>query len=649
MASTRSEFSELDPARLLEGLAVAADQAGLGFAVTEVSVEPPRVVYASSGTARISGRSVEAILSGSIFESIPSDEQVRVRELVQLRRESNAKMLLETVLVTPEGERVPIELGTTGMSVGERQFAVTLIRDISERRQTQQALQQSEQRFRFLVEHGPDGVVILRGVTVVYMSPRAAKLLELERPEDAIGKPIIQFLSPEEGVRTQSRLAEIESRKSPLDPAEYRFHASDGSTRFVEVSSVPVEYEGFPAVVAFTRDVTERKLLDAQLVKADRMAALGLLSATVAHEINNPLTYVQLGLEVLRDSLTAELKPGADAAQLFSQIAELEAGVRRAASIVKDLRIFARAEALELGSVNVEQVLEQAVRIAENEIRHRARLVRDFACVPPAHGNAASLEQVFLNILVNAAQSVTLGAPTENCITLSLAKHGANQIRVVISDTGCGIPELEKPRIFEPLFTTKPAGVGTGLGLSITRNLLLAQGAEISVESEVGRGTTVTVLLPCFVGAQVPAENLEVTPPARPGVVSVWVVDDEPMIGKLIAQLLVDEHHVRATTSVSEVLKWLAKGDRCDVILCDLMMPGLGGSELYGILKEQWPGLEKRMLIMTGGAFSTEHTDFLAGLDVPALTKPFDLAELRRLIVSMAALPAGAEALPRRQ
>ncbi|MDX2053089.1 MAG: PAS domain S-box protein [Polyangiaceae bacterium] len=631
------ELSDLDVGRVLQALALAGDQAGVGFAVTDVS-EEPRVIYVSEGVSRMTGRSAEALLSGSIFECIAPEEADRVRELLQERRRSTESKAVETVLLTPDGRRVQVEMGTTGLAFEGRRLAVTILRDASDRIKSELALTQSEQRFRALVENGPDGVVILRGVTVVYMSPRAAALLDLKSPQEAIGKPILQFLDPTEAARTRARLAEMGARQSRLEPTVYSFHSADGFTRYVEISSVPAEYEGQPAVIGFARDVTERKQLDAQLVKADRMAALGMLSATVAHEINNPLTYVQLGLEELRAELAAHPLLGADSHGFLSQIAELEGGVRRAASIVKDLRVFARTEELVLGSVDVEQVLEQAIRIADGEIRYRARLVRDFARVPRVHANAASLEHVFLNLLVNAGQAIAPGAPDENSIMVSLQKHGESQICVEISDTGSGIPAAVLPKIFEPLFTTKPPGVGTGLGLSICRSLLMAQGGEIRVESVEGRGTKIAVLLPKFEGPEVVAAAVAqpAAPPPQTSSITVWVIDDEPMIGKLIAQLLADEHEVRATTLVSAVVEWLSSGERPDVILCDLTMPGQGGSDLFAILKERWPGLEKRMLIMTGGAFTSEQTDFLAGLEVPALTKPFDLSELRRLILKLA-------------
>lgn len=635
-ASQPGDGVGLDAGRLLEALAQAGAEVGLGFAVTDVSCELPRVVYVSEGAASISGRSVADMLAGSIFESIAPEELPKVRALLARRRESTESMLVETMLVTPAGARVPIEIGTTGINIEGRRFAATIIRDVSRRALTELALRESEQRFRLLVEHGPDGVVILRGQTVLYMSPRAASLLDLASPEAALGRSIGEFLDPAEARRAAERLAEIRATGGRLEPAEYSFHSANGDTRFVEIASVPVLYEGQPAVVAFARDVTDRKLLSAQLVKADRLSALGLLSAAIAHEINNPLAYIQLGLEVLHAELAGGEAAGLSRAELAQHVEELQQGVARAAAIVKDLRVFSRAEELKLGRVDMEAVLERALRLAENEIRHRARLVRNYADIPAVFGNAASLEQVFLNLLVNAAQAIAPGAVAENLITLSVRTEADGQIRVDVGDTGSGIAERHIQRLFEPLFTTKPAGVGTGLGLGICRKLLTAQGGEISIASREHRGTTVSVLLQAFRGehASKPKQDASPGPDARQ--LRVWVVDDEPMIGKLMAQLLGDEHNVRAATEVAEVIAWLEEGAHFDVILCDLMMPGQGGRELHGVLKERWPGQEKRMLLMTGGAFSQEQAEFLDSVEVPVLTKPFDLGELRSLLLATA-------------
>jgi len=248
----------------------------------------------------------------------------------------------------------------------------------------------------------------------------------------------------------------------------------------------------------------ERRRAEQQLLISERLASVGTLAAGVAHEINNPLLVVMSGLACATEELK-RLEEGVEgggatslgelSARLQGPLQDAEEAVERVRLIVRDLRVFSRAEAETRALVDVRKVLQSAERMARHELADRARVVHRYEELPGVSCNEARLGQVFLNLLVNAAQAITPGNPDRNTITLAGRVEGSRVV-VEVSDTGSGIPPEVLPRIFDVFFTTKPVGIGTGLGLAICHQIITGMQGEISVESVVGRGTTFRVALP---------------------------------------------------------------------------------------------------------------------------------------------------------
>jgi signal transduction histidine kinase len=380
------------------------------------------------------------------------------------------------------------------------------------------------------------------------------------------------------------------------------------------------------------RGRVERERLTAQLMQADRMVATGTLAAGVAHEINNPLAYLIAALDFLEEELRGigrEL-PAERLEEASQALAEAREGAGRVRHIVRDLRTFSRADDERQGPVDLRRVIESSINIAYNEIKHRARLVKDYGKTPPVLANEARLGQVFLNLLVNAAQAIPEGRAGENEIRVVTRIDDAGAVVVEVRDTGTGIAPEILGRIFDPFFTTKPLGVGTGLGLSICRNIVVALGGEIGVESRLGRGTVFRLRLP-----PAPAQTEEERPqPAlamgRRG--RVLVVDDEPVVGKAVRRVLGPEHEVVVLTSAREAREKLAQGERFDAIICDLMMPEVTGMDLHAELTALAPDQAARMILLTGGAFTPRARQFLDQVPNPRVEKPFDSANLRAVV-----------------
>ena len=431
---------------------------------------------------------------------------------------------------------------------------------------------------------------------------------------------------------------------------EYRFARADGAWLHVFDRGVVERDDAGRALrmIGAMADVTPQRELEARLRISDRMASVGTLAAGVAHEINNPLAFALLSLKLARNELhklvRAEgslLPPTTDHPRLGSLVRAIDdatTGCTRVKEIVRDLKTFSRPEEERVGPVVLERVIESALSMARAELRPRARLVRDYQDVPPVSGNESRLSQLFLNLIVNAAQAIDEGDVEGNEVRLVLfAREG--EVIAEIQDSGPGIPRELRPRIFDPFFTTKPLGVGTGLGLTICHGIVAAHRGSIEIDDRPGGGTILRVRLPALIGA-VAAASRPVLPPAPSVGVArerrILVVDDEPLIGDSIEELL-DEHDVEAVRSGREALERLFAGEPFEVVVCDLMMPELTGMDVHEALLQRAPALAARMIFMTGGAFTPRASAFLDAVGNPRLAKPFSASELRAAIAAVVA------------
>jgi CheY-like chemotaxis protein/anti-sigma regulatory factor (Ser/Thr protein kinase) len=265
-------------------------------------------------------------------------------------------------------------------------------------------------------------------------------------------------------------------------------------------------------------------------------------------------------------------------------------------------------------------------------MRQRAKLVDQINESRPVLASAARLEQVFVNLLVNAAQAIPEGRPSENEIIVSVHDRGRHVV-VEVSDTGEGIPEELRDRVFDPFFTTKPRGTGTGLGLPISHSIVASYGGEISVNSVVKRGTTFRVTLPVFAGV---LRSRSLTPPPGPVRTEqprfrLLVVDDEPLVADMLERTLEENHEVTIATDANKALELLLE-TTFDLVFCDLLMPGKSGMDLYEEVRQKRPGVEAKLVFMTGGAFTPRASQFLATVPNRTIVKPFDLTEIERVI-----------------
>jgi signal transduction histidine kinase len=381
----------------------------------------------------------------------------------------------------------------------------------------------------------------------------------------------------------------------------------------------------------------ERRRLLGRLEEAERFAALGRLAASVGHEINNPLAYVSMNVDLVTQHVgrLIERRPHSDDLEaLPSMLADCRVGLDRIRDVVKDLQHLSRQGRPKREPFVVNDLLEESLAMARNHIQHRAQVRKDYGLLPPIVGDRSAIGQVLLNLLLNAAQALPEGRAEHNAITLRTSADGES-MTIEVEDTGAGIPPHLLPHIFDPFFTTKPIGEGTGLGLAVSCRIVADHGGHIDVDSEEGRGSTFRVVLPCPSGAGTVEDALDADEPTARVVLPrarLLVIDDVAAIGRMIAMAL-PEHDVTVVSRASDAFARLAD-DPYDLVICDLLMPDLGGREVLARLEADWPDLAETLIFMTGGAFTVESREFLGGSSHVILEKPFSIESLRAAVAA---------------
>jgi signal transduction histidine kinase/CheY-like chemotaxis protein len=515
-------------------------------------------------------------------------------------------------------------------TVGEVRFvegAAGVVAAAAARNRAEREMLERERQLRAVFEAASDAMLIVDPAgAILEANPAATALFDARRAE-LLGRGLSEI----SGAPAPALLFERGKRSG-----EWRFALPGRPARCVEYSAIPNILPDRSLLVL--RDVTEHRQLQTRLALADRMVSVGTLAAGVAHELNNPLAYVNANLAFVSERLArvATLVSRVSAAdagvvlQVEEAIRDARDGAERMRVIVRDLKTFSRPDDETVRAVDLAGVLESCIAMAWNEIRHRARLERRLAPVPPVFGSEARLAQVFLNLLVNAAQAITEGNAAEQVITVATRVASDGRVAIEVTDTGSGIPPELLPRIFDPFFTTKPPGVGTGLGLSICHSIVTALGGEIEVETAPRRGATFRVLLPPSGVAAADRAGPAPAPVSRRG--RILVVDDEPLVCNVLQRTLGAEHDVVAVERARAALELLTRGERFDLVLSDLLMPEMTGMDLHRELRRSFPELARRVVFLTGGAFTAAARSFLEEEAVECVEKPFDLQTIRAVI-----------------
>ncbi|MBW2526134.1 MAG: hybrid sensor histidine kinase/response regulator [Deltaproteobacteria bacterium] len=500
-------------------------------------------------------------------------------------------------------------------------FALALV--ASDARRYMRMLTSSERDFRAVVAGSPEAIAIVQAGAIRHANPAFLDALGFEDTDSVHGRTLASVIHPADAAEVEAMLDQTVA--SRLVTA--RFQRADEDLVELELVALPIELDDAPASVLLARNVTERKRLTARTMEMDRIISMGTLAAGIGHEINNPLNYVLLNLEEAQRHLRG-MGGAATGERLPECVDSSLDGVQRIRTIVDGLARFSRADQQQ-APLLLDQVIRTAADITANQIKLRARLELDLEPDLRVLANETRLVQVFVNLLVNAAQAIPEGHVDDNMVRVSTrALEGL--VVCEVSDTGVGMSEEQRGRIFEPFFTTKPRGEGTGLGLGICRDSVQLMGGAIWVESTEGEGTTFVIELPVSDEPLSQEDRPESLPPPRK--LRILVVDDEPQLLQSMTRLIGLWADVAAASSAEEAMAVIAEAEPFDLILSDLMMPDRSGMDLYRDAIADDPDLADRFAFMTGGTFTADAHAFRASATGEFLDKPVSSRDLKALL-----------------
>lgn len=483
---------------------------------------------------------------------------------------------------------------------------------------------------------------------------RAAAAWFGQTPETIMGRTMPEVL----GGIYERHLPHIDA---VLAGEEQRFDSEipdpSGGMRHSQVHYIPDVVDGeVRGIYVLVTDLTHRakaedavRSVERQAHATERLSAIATLTQSIAHEINNPLAIALLGLDDALDQLdTGQAEPAA----LRESLLSAREGMSRMVGIVQSMKLLARLDATEREQIDVKATLEESIALATTEIRYRASLSSDLEDVGVIDGNAAQLTQVFVSLLRNVAHALPEENAERNEIRITTRRSGGN-IVIEITDNGRTDSGKEPQRTFDRFFTTTDASGGIGLGLSVARDVVTSLGGAIGIETTASGGSLLRITLPPA-PEQLKLPSASIAPPSDAPAHSsshrglgrrgrVLVIDDEPLVGRSLKRHLAPRYDVEAVTRGREAIE-RAIDERYDVILCDLMMPGMTGMELHALLLQRDPVAAARMVFVTGGALHEASRAFIDGVGNPVLEKPFPTELLRGVVAET--LRRGVAALP---
>ncbi len=551
------------------------------------------------------------------------------------------------------GTIFPLELYVSEVRLEKQLTFVGILIDITKRKLAEEQLRDSEARFRAIYESAPLGIVLSDSKgKILQANPVFRRMLGYS--EDELQRmTFLDLTLAEDRQATLKNIVDLVDEKQDFFRLEKRYNLKDGSLMWADVivSAVRDADGKFKYSFGIFKDITEKKRMETMLIQAEKMASIGQLAAGIAHEINNPIGFIDSNLNTLNrygkklteyihqvhdllktavedddcdpeefinefNQLSQNIKLDHILENLKDAIAESLDGTARVKKIVSDLKDFSRTDKTEFESADINNVLEKTLSLVWNELKYKAEVVKEFGSLPQIECNPGRLTQVFVNLLVNAVQAIE-----QHGVIKIKTFQVRNSIKVQISDTGKGIPEDQLGKIFDAFFTTKEPGKGTGLGLSISYNIISEHRGIIAVESKKGVGTTFTVTLPLTKADEVVK-------------LKVIVVDDDAMVRESLSKM-VSQLYPFSSVAIAE--NGFDAGNLMnlyepDLILLDITMPGISGLEMCKRIKDSTKHRKRKVVLITGRVNDDmQQQAYAAGADA-FLRKPITAQELKQAI-----------------
>ncbi len=595
------------------------------------------VAYVSPNVYRLSGYHAHEVLGKSFTHFVhPDDLEGRIGVFLKIL--GGGQQATEYRMITKRGEvkwvRTDARPVLRNKVVAGVQGALV---DITDRKEVEAALRRSEEKYRNVVQNSKDAIFVIQDHRLKFMNPSAQTILGLAR-ESIAGRPFMDFVHPDDREMIADRHRRRLAGEALSNSIAFRIINWAGHVKDVELNAVLITWEGKPAVLSFLRDITVQKKMEGQLRNTQRMEALGTLSGGVAHNFNNLL----MGIIGHASLSMADLAPATPAYNHLERIVGL---VQSGSKLTRQLLQYARDGSRETVPVDINHLVKEAsetLGAARKQIQIRFNLSRQ---VPRIKADQGQIEQVLLNLLLNAADAMPeggdvfietaclKGARAEGKVTLS---KSMDYVMIKVSDSGSGIPDNILDRIFEPFFTTKGVGQGTGLGLSTVYGIVKHHDGEICVESQVGRGSTFCIYLPAH-SADCTGPAAASQPPAMACQGTILLVDDEAHVLHPLAALL--EHSgftVFKAINGSAALEIFEKDwARIDLVILDLVMPHMSGKDLFYRLKEVCPGV--KVLISSGYGQDGQAEALIADGCSGYIQKPYNIETLSKIMMEIIA------------
>ncbi len=575
---------------------------GQGLAVTNTSRQ---LEFVNQAFAEMLGYSVDELKGRYAADLVvPADKTLQAAH--QSERREGVSSAYEISLMRRDGSILPVQiLGVPRLVDGQYAGSIAVVTDLTERKRTEKILQESEKRFRMLIESSPEASVVHSDGKVVYANPAALALYGAAHENELVGRQIVDFVHRDSLQAVLARVKAINEGATIQPIVELKNIKLDGTVIEIESQSVATVFDGQPAIRLSIRDVTarnraeaERASLEAQLRESQKMQAIGTLAGGVAHDFNNILAAILGNVELARQDIDPDHKA-------LDSLGEIRKAATRARDLVQQILSFSRRQATDRRAIDLAPVIEESRRLLRATLP--ARLSLDMQCAadtPLVMADATQIQQAVINLATNAMQAMPNGPgrieikldkvdidavlAAKNAALTALYQQQARTVaRLVVRDNGPGMSADIVARIFEPFFTTKPVNEGTGLGLSVVHGIIEAHDGAIIVESQPGAGTTFTIYLPAAHSLQVPEPAQPASKIAEPATMQadgsrVMYIDDDESMVYLVGRMLA-RRGCRVSSFVDQSAALAAlRADPAgfDVLVTDYNMPGMSGIDV---------------------------------------------------------------------
>jgi two-component system, cell cycle sensor histidine kinase and response regulator CckA len=517
---------------------------------------------------------------------------------------------------------------------GQVETVLAISRNITEHKVMESALRESEERYRQLVENSPDAIIVHCEGQIVFANSATAKILKLAGPEQLVGRRVVDYLHKDDLAEARGLLPLLlEGKKTSFK--EIKILANDGSVVQVESSQIPFMYKNKPAIIAVLRDITVRKRMEEELLKASKLESISTLAGGIAHDFNNILTIILGNISLARFYADSDNSEAA-----INKLEEIEKASLQAKSLIQQLQTFSRGGAPLKESTSLEGLVREAATLALSGSKVRCEF--SFAKgLLPVEIDRVQFMQVVNNIMINAIQAMPRGGAIfvrgENCSAGGESREDVHTgrggyVKISFADQGMGIPQEHIPLIFDPFFTTKRNG--RGLGLATVYSIVKKHSGQIHVESREGAGTTFHITVPAFYGA--PSTKDGDGNRLYKGQGKILIMDDEEAVRNVAGEILryLGYTPAYAADGQDAVLMYreaLEAGDPYGAVIMDLTVPGgMGGKEAMDELKKIDPGV--KAIVSSGYASDLIMANFSKYGFRGIVAKPYQIYELGRAL-----------------